>query len=54
MPAQEVQQPQAQQMPSAQEAARINAEQPRSGEQMTAEPVTMRGGGEGEEVCCGM
>lgn len=23
-------------------------------EQMTAEPVSMRGGGEGEEVCCGM
>ncbi|CZR59164.1 uncharacterized protein PAC_09056 [Phialocephala subalpina] len=54
MPAQEVQQPQAQQMevPS-QTAASVNAEQPRAVEQMTAEPATMRGG-DGGEVCCGI
>ncbi|PSS10756.1 hypothetical protein M430DRAFT_36976 [Amorphotheca resinae ATCC 22711] len=38
----------------AQQPSRVSAEQPRAVEQMTAEPVSMRGGGEGEEVCCGV
>jgi hypothetical protein len=78
MPAQEVSQPQVQQMDIPQADA---AQQPvclsrpyrpsftfeehcrrmisltpeqKPVEQMTAEPVSMRGGGEGEEICCGM
>ncbi|TVY16064.1 hypothetical protein LARI1_G003809 [Lachnellula arida] len=49
---QETQQPQSIQMvaPQPMEAG-INTEQPRPTEQMTAEPVRMRGGG---DVCCGM
>ncbi|RDL35010.1 Uncharacterized protein BP5553_06941 [Venustampulla echinocandica] len=57
MPAQEVKQPQSQQMemviPKPQEADRVNTEQPRAAEQMTAEPVSMRGGGKGG-ICCGL
>ncbi|PBP17591.1 hypothetical protein BUE80_DR011677 [Diplocarpon rosae] len=51
MPSQETQQPQAQQMelPTAEQ---VNKEQPRPVEQMTAEPVGMRGGG-GGGFCCG-
>ncbi|CAL3965738.1 hypothetical protein PZA11_002615 [Diplocarpon coronariae] len=50
MPSQETRQPQPQQMelPTAEQ---VHAEQPRSVEQMTAEPVGMRGGGAG--FCCG-
>ncbi|KAF8865910.1 hypothetical protein BDZ45DRAFT_668316 [Acephala macrosclerotiorum] len=51
MPAQEVQQPQAQQMEVPSQVA-VNAEQPRAVEQMTAEP-SMRGG-DGGDVCCGI
>jgi len=58
MPAQEIQmQPQAQQMqlPTATETNnRISSEQPRAAEGMSAEPMKMRGGGEGEDVCCGL
>ncbi|KAE9374442.1 hypothetical protein N431DRAFT_437872 [Stipitochalara longipes BDJ] len=50
MPAQEVQQPQAQQMELPITGA---TEQPRPAEQMTAEPVSMRGG-EAAEICCGL
>ncbi|RDW89506.1 hypothetical protein BP6252_01538 [Coleophoma cylindrospora] len=38
---------------SAAAAPSVNAEQPRPAEQMTAEPLSMRGGGEGD-LCCGM
>ncbi|KIM94876.1 hypothetical protein OIDMADRAFT_21191 [Oidiodendron maius Zn] len=51
MPAQEVNQPQVQQMDIPLADA---AQQPKPAEQMTAEPVSMRGGGEGEDVCCGI
>lgn len=72
MPAQEVNQPQSQQMEmAAQDPARVSSEQPvrfpfppndevntdnsqRQSEQMTAEPVSMRGGGEGGDICCGL
>ncbi|PMD43325.1 hypothetical protein L207DRAFT_580182 [Hyaloscypha variabilis F] len=50
MPAQEVQQPQAQQMELPATGA---TEQPRPAEQMTAEPVSMRGG-EAGDICCGI
>lgn len=50
MPAQEVQQPQAQQMElPAQDAGRTVTEQPRPTEEMT-----MRGGDEGADICCGL
>lgn len=72
MPAQETQQPQAQQM-ELPTTAQVNAEQPvrfitlpfetqeeplltasqRPTEQMTAEPMSMRGGG-GGGLCCGL
>ncbi|KAH6715541.1 hypothetical protein DL95DRAFT_388297 [Leptodontidium sp. 2 PMI_412] len=52
MPSQETQQPQAQQM-ELPTTAQVNAEQPRPTEQMTAEPMSMRGGG-GGGLCCGM
>jgi len=72
MPAQETQEPQAQQM-ELPTAAQVNAEQPvrssilpldirngtsltilqRPTEQMTAEPMSMRGGG-GGGLCCGL
>ncbi|RFU26895.1 hypothetical protein B7463_g9437, partial [Scytalidium lignicola] len=52
MPAPETTQPQSQQMPSVENAARISSEQPRPVENMTPEPVSMRGGGEGGDICC--
>ncbi|KAK0099854.1 hypothetical protein ONS96_007807 [Cadophora gregata f. sp. sojae] len=52
MPAQETQQPQAQQM-ELPTTAQVHAEQPRPTEQMTAESVSMRGGG-GGDICCGL
>ncbi|KAG4419456.1 hypothetical protein IFR04_007413 [Cadophora malorum] len=52
MPAQETQEPQAQQM-ELPTTAQVNAEQPRPTEQMTAEPMSMRGGG-GGGLCCGL
>ncbi|RDW77195.1 hypothetical protein BP6252_05248 [Coleophoma cylindrospora] len=53
MPAQETSQPQTQQMelPTMNAGSAITTEQPRVTEQMTAEPVSMRGGG---GFCCGM
>jgi len=55
MPAQEAQQPQPIQMvaPQPMDAARVSSEQPRPAEQMTAEPVRMRGG-EAGDICCGI
>ncbi|RDW64060.1 hypothetical protein BP5796_10562 [Coleophoma crateriformis] len=47
MPAQETSQPQTQQMelPTMNAGSAVTTEQPRVTEQMTAEPVSMRGGG---------
>ncbi|CZS93700.1 uncharacterized protein RAG0_03863 [Rhynchosporium agropyri] len=52
MPSQETQQPQAQQM-ELPTTGQVNSEQPRPTEQMTAEPMSMRGGG-GGGLCCGL
>ncbi|KAF4628074.1 hypothetical protein G7Y89_g10078 [Cudoniella acicularis] len=53
MPSQETQQPQAQQMELPTQDTSRTAEQPRPVEQMTAEPVSMRGG-DGGDICCGI
>ncbi|EPE27995.1 hypothetical protein GLAREA_04786 [Glarea lozoyensis ATCC 20868] len=53
MPAQETQQPETQQMEMPSTTPDVATEQPRSTEQMTAEPVLMRGGG-GGGLCCGL
>ncbi|CAG8962277.1 hypothetical protein HYFRA_00005332 [Hymenoscyphus fraxineus] len=47
MPAQETQQPQVQQMelPTMENGAAVETQQPTATEKMTAEPVSMRGGG---------
>ncbi|KAG5980114.1 hypothetical protein E4U55_004387 [Claviceps digitariae] len=41
-------------MAAAAPQSRASAEQPRPAEAMSAEPMRLRGGGEGEAVCCGV